>query len=92
MNTRTREELKQELRQRGYSDAGDAPNATMVLDDVFLDGVELVELFDTLVTRREKIHRSYAVVGADAGKKSYDDVVAAVEAVKTLMSRLSSDR
>ena len=40
--------------------------------------------------RREKIHRSYPIVGADAGKKNYDDFVAAIEAVKALMLRLVS--
>jgi hypothetical protein len=90
MKTSTREELKKELRLRAYSDSGVAPNDTMVLDDIFLDGVELFELLDTLVTRREKIHRSYATVGAEAGKKSYDDVVAAIDAIKALMSRLGS--
>jgi hypothetical protein len=89
MNRQLREELRKELSSRGFRGDGTSPNDTIVLGDAFLDDVELASLFDTLVSRREKLFRSGDVVGMDAAKKGYDDVVLAIDAVKALISRIA---
>jgi hypothetical protein len=61
----------------------------MVLDDAYLAAVDLSELFDTMIARREKVFRSSDVVGATVAKQSYDDVVLAIDAIKAVVSQLS---
>jgi hypothetical protein len=80
--------LKAELVRRGYSESGMAPHATMSLGDDFIGACTLAELLDIAVTRREKVFRSVDVVGMDAAKQSYDDVVVAVEAIKSTIDAI----
>lgn len=88
MNAHVAAEIMRELVSRGYAPDGNAPNGTMELGESYIRSVELGELFDMLVARREKVFRSTEVVGPDPARKSYDDVVIAVDALKTVISRL----
>jgi hypothetical protein len=89
MKDSIRDELKKELIARGFSPSLDSPNDTMGLSESYLNTVEIAALLDIMVARREKIYRSVDVVGPDAAKKSYDDVVLVIEAVKAVIGRLS---
>ena len=89
MNNRTQEELRKELISRGFSTEGVSPNNTMVIDDAFLGEIEIAALFETMVARREKVFRSGDAVGMDVAKKSYDDAVLAIEAIKAVVGKLS---
>lgn len=60
----------------------------MGLSDEYLASIEIAELFDTLIARREKIFRSSPVVGPELSRNSYEDVVGAVDAIKAVVSRL----
>jgi hypothetical protein len=88
MNTRVRDELRRELLSRGFAAGGTSPNNTMVIDDAFLDGIEITSLFETMVARREKVFRSGDVVGLDVATKTYDDVVLAIDAIKVVIAKL----
>jgi hypothetical protein len=88
MNSRIISELKKEILARGFRSDGAAPNGTMVLDEGYLAGVDLADLLDTMVSRREKIFRSSEVVGADVARQSYDDVVLVIDAIKSVVGRL----
>jgi hypothetical protein len=88
MNDRMLAALKDELVARGFESDGSAPNDTMTLDYAYLSEVEVGDLLETMVARREKVFRSVVVVGAEASKKSFDDVVLAIEAIKAMLSRL----
>ena len=68
-------QVKEALERRGFSAAGVSPRDTMVIGDTMLECVDLLELFDVLITRRQKL-----VLIPDAGA-SYDDVLLAIEAV-----------
>jgi hypothetical protein len=88
MNRRTLNELAEELASRSFRADGTSPNGTMTLDEEYLLSVDLVDLFDTVVARREKVFRSADVVGTDAAKHSFDDVVLAIEAIKAVIRKL----
>jgi hypothetical protein len=87
MNASIRDDLKRELLLRGFDGGLASPQGTMVLDDIFLGEVEIADLLDTMVARREKVFRSVEVVGAEAAKRSYDDVVLTIEAIKAVIGR-----
>ncbi|WP_437662959.1 hypothetical protein [Sorangium sp. So ce1182] len=89
MSLSIREELWNELRSRGFSHDGESPNGTMGLTDSYSTGADLAELLELMVARREKIFRSVDVVGQDAAREGYDDVVLVIEAVKAVIGRLS---
>lgn len=82
-------ELKRELAARGYTPDGTAPNGSMWLDDAFLAAVDVGELFDVVIRRRERLFRSTEVVGPELARQHYDDVVVAVDALKAIVSRLT---
>ena len=88
MNATTKHELQKELIRRGFTADGSSPNETMTLDDGYLDDVDLDELLETMVARREKVFQSTAVVGDELAKKSYHDVVQAIDAIKATLKRL----
>jgi hypothetical protein len=89
VNTSISDELKKELLARGFSTSLEAPNGTMGLTSAYTTAAELADLMDLMVSRREKIFRSVDVVGHDAARKSYDDVVIVIEAIKAVMGKLS---
>ena len=86
--------LRTELHARGCvraTEAGDlaTPNETMRLGD-FPDGPGgLADLLDVMVARREKVFRSTGVVGPEASRKSYDDVVLVIDAIKAVLATLT---
>ena len=90
MNTLARTELARELALRGFRADGTSPNGSMTLGGDYLASVDLPDLLDTVVARREKIFNSSGVVGADAAKQSFDDVVLAIEAIKAVLQKLLS--
>ena len=89
MKARIIDALKAELTARGFAPHCTAPNETMSLDDDYLSGIELADLFDTMIARREKVFRSSDVVGADVAKKSFDDVVLVIDSIKAVIGRLT---
>jgi hypothetical protein len=86
MNGALRDPLKAELLARGFGANGESPNGTMTVDDQYLAGVEIGNLLDIMVTRREKVLRSQRVVGADVAKRSYDEVVLIIDAIKMVIA------
>jgi hypothetical protein len=88
MNMSISDELKGELLARGFTASLEAPNKTMQLV-AYSTATELVDLLDMMVARREKIFRSVNVVGPEAAKKSYDDVVLVIEAIRAVIGRMS---
>ena len=85
MNVAIREMLEKELALRGFRADGASPNSTLILNREYLDAIELSELFETMVARREKLFRSADVVGKEASERSYDDTVLVIEALKAVM-------
>jgi len=84
-----RQDLRRELIARGFSATLASPNGTMVLcDDAWSTAADLANLLDQMVSRREKVFWSVSAVGQDTAKKSYDDVVLAIDAIKTVIGRL----
>lgn len=99
MSPSIRDELKKELLARGFTIAPPSatdptegfasPNDTMTLCDAYATALDLAELLDQMVSRREKVFRSVDVLGADIAKKCYDDVVIVIAAIKAVIARLS---
>lgn len=87
-----RRALNAELQKRGFTTDLEAPNGTIGLTESYSTTTDLADLLDLMVTRREKIFRSVEVVGPDAAKKSYNDVLLVIEAVKAVIARLSLPR
>lgn len=84
MKAALRDELKKELTARGFV-GGYAPNGTMGFDDAYLDATDLTELLDQMVARREKVFRSEHVVGVEDARKSYEDTVLVIAAIKSVL-------
>jgi hypothetical protein len=81
------EAFRRVLASRGFVGLK-APNGTMHFAEDYLLQTQPAELLEVLVARREKIFRSVPVVGQEAARKSYEDVVAAVDATKELIDML----
>ena len=88
MNPHTKQLLLAELARRGYRD-GASPHGTIVFDLDELAELELGELLDLMVTRREKISRSVDTLGKDKAHQSFDDAEKAIEAVKAVIKKLT---
>jgi len=86
MNAALRDELKEELRKRGFQDGLVAPNETMTFGGWTFDG-DLCDFLDQMVVRREKVSRSVPVVGKEAATQSYGDVLLVIDAIKTVLRR-----
>jgi len=91
MSSKVKDELQKELIARGYAADGHAPQGSMWLVEDFLRSVQLVELIDTLFSRREKLFRMVEEEGMEPSRPSYDDVSIAVEALKVVVSHLFGD-
>ena len=87
MNEFTRGQLLKELASRGYRDDGSSPFRSIVLDYDELAEIELGELLEQMVVRREKIFRSIDAVGCAivAGVGGGALTAAESEAISTLM-------
>lgn len=88
MNAVTLDALRKELTARGFDQTLSSPKGTMVFDEGFLRRVELAELLETLVARREKIFGLVGVIGHETARDGYDDVVCAIEATKAVIGLL----
>ena len=89
MNAVTRSQLLKELAARGYRDDGSSPHRTIVLDYDELNDVELGELLEQMVVRREKIFRTVDTLGKDAAMENYDDAQRAIDAMKVVIKKLT---
>ncbi|HUS27892.1 MAG TPA: hypothetical protein VMZ53_05270 [Kofleriaceae bacterium] len=83
-----KELLLAELTRRGYHE-GKSPNGTIVLDVAELIELDIAEFLDLMVTRREKISRSIEALGKDKARAGFEDADHAVEAIKTVIKKLT---
>ena len=89
MNEITRKQLVAELAARGYRDDGSSPFRSIVLDYGELDEVELGELLEQMVARREKIVRTVDMYGKDVAMHHYEDAQRAIDAMRAIIKRLT---
>lgn len=89
MNEVTRAQLLKELAARGYRDDGSSPYRSIVLDYDELADVELGELLEQVVARREKIFRSVDAVGKEVAMQNYEDAQRAIDAMKAVIKKLT---
>jgi hypothetical protein len=87
VNEYTRGALLKELAARGYRDDGSSPFRSIVLDYDELAEVELGELLEQMVARREKIFRSLDTVGKDVAMQNYEDAQRAIDAMKAVIKK-----
>ena len=81
----------QVVKARGYRDDGSSPFHSIVIDYSEFAEVELGELLEQMVARREKIVRSVEVVGKDVAMQHYEDAQRAIDAMKAVIKRLTED-
>ncbi len=89
MNDYTRGLLLKELAARGYRDDGSSPFRSIVLDYDELSEVEIGELLEQMVGRRDKIFRAIEALGRDVAMQSYEDAQRAIDAMKAVIKRLT---
>ena len=89
MITATVDTLRRELVARGFDQELSSPHGTMAFGESYLRGIELADLLETLVARREKVFGSVSVVGQETARESYDDVLRAIEATKAVIGSLA---
>ena len=89
MNEVTRVQLLKELASRGYRDDGSSPFRSIVLDYDELTEIELGELLEQMVARREKIFRAVDTMGKDVAMQNYEDAQRAIDAMKMVIKRLT---
>ncbi len=89
MNNKTLDALRKALMSHGYGPDLMAPNETMGLDETFLSGIEIADLLEMLVARRERIFGSVEVVGQEIARQGYEDVTAAIQATKNVIGQLT---
>jgi hypothetical protein len=87
VNEFTRGQLLKELASRGYRDDGSSPFRSIVLDYDELADVEIGELLEQMVARREKIFRSVDTMGKDVAMQNYEDAQRAIDAMKAVIKR-----
>ena len=81
--------LRRELAARGYKDTGASRYGSIVLDYDELADLDLGELLDLMVARRERIARSVDAVGKDVAHRNYEDAESAIDAIKVVIKMLS---
>jgi hypothetical protein len=81
--------LLAELARRGYKDSATSPHGSIVLDLDELGELDLGEFLDLMVTRREKIGRQLEALGKEKAQQHFDDSERAIEAVKTVIKKLT---
>ena len=89
MNQSTRQQLLNELARRGYRADGSSPFKSIVIDLDELAEIELGELLEQMVERREKIVRSVETLGKDAAMERYEDAQRAIDAMKIVIKKLT---
>jgi hypothetical protein len=89
-----RDELKRELIERGFTecrnDGLESPHRSLVLHaSSYTTSSDLAELLEVMVFKREKAFRADHVLGPEAAREVYHDVVIVIDAVKAVIARLS---
>jgi hypothetical protein len=80
--------LLAELARRGYRDTGASPHGSIVLDYTEMGELDLGELLDLMVSRRERIWRSVETMGKEKATHHFEDSEAAIEAIKAVIKKL----
>lgn len=81
--------LRAELARRGYRDTGASPYGSIVLDYDELAELDLGEILDMMVSRRERIVRSVDAIGKEKATQHFEDAEAAILAIKDVIKKLS---
>ncbi|NVB80236.1 MAG: hypothetical protein HOV81_17715 [Kofleriaceae bacterium] len=81
--------LRRELAARGYLETGASRHGSIVLAYDELADLDLGEMLDLMVARRERIARSVEAVGKDVAMRNYEDAEAAIDAIKAVIKALS---
>jgi hypothetical protein len=89
VNDYTRGLLLKELAARGYRDDGSSPFRSIVLAYDELSEVDIGELLEQMVGRREKIFRSMESLGREVAMQSYEDAQRAIDAMKVVIKKLT---
>jgi hypothetical protein len=87
MHTKTRTKLRQELVARGFSEDGVAPHKTLTLTNEALEAVSVGGLLEELMSRHERIFRLMGFASGEEAKPFWDDLSAAIDALKALITR-----
>jgi hypothetical protein len=87
VNEFTRGQLLKELASRGYRDDGSSPFRSIVLDYSELLEIEIGELLEQVVARREKIFRALDTMGKEVAMQNYEDAQRAIDAMKAVIKR-----
>jgi hypothetical protein len=87
VNEFTRGQLLKELASRGYRDDGSSPFRSIVLDYSELLEIEIGELLEQMVARREKIFRALDTMGKEVAMQNYEDAQRAIDAMKAVIKR-----
>ena len=82
--------LRAELARRGYRETGASPNGSIVLDYDELEELDLGEMLDLMVARRERIVRSLDALGKERATEHFEDAEAAIQALKDVIKKLSA--
>ena len=89
MNRELCTELKRELHARGFTEALMAPHESVFFSDEYLSDIEIADLVEIMVSKRDKAFFSIAAIGRAAAEMVYDDTVLVIEAVKAVIGRMS---
>lgn len=88
-NISIRDTIKKELISRGFNECLVAPNETMKLPDTYFTIVELIDLFEMLVVKNEKLFRLPKSIGTTiAFEPSYTDILTAYDGTKAVLVSL----
>jgi hypothetical protein len=87
MSSSVRDEFVKQLRARGFSDQLESADRTIVLADSYSTAAELADLLEVMVSRREKIFRSVAVVGEEVARRNYENTVLIIDAIKAVIGQ-----
>lgn len=91
MTAQTCQLLRASLCRHGFTPEGDSPNGTFKLDDSYLSQNGIANLLVILVARREKVFASTLTVGREVSAAAYSDVVAAINAVVSVISLIAGE-
>ena len=89
MTPRVQSLLRRSSRGAATGETGASTHGSIVLDYDELGELEIGELLDLMVARREKIVRSVDAVGKETATRSFDDAESAIEAIKAVIKKLS---
>lgn len=90
MSPRVQALLRAELARRGYRESGASPYGSIVLDYDELAELDLGEMLDLMVARRERVVRAVDALGKEKATEHFEDAEAAIQAIKDVIKRLSA--